>query len=223
MHAHAREWHGMRLIAEGAHRRCVLDPGDPGACLKFERPLHERPPAGVRERVRRWVGHRFAYFGDNSTEWRAYRHLRARHGAEVEERFAACLGLIDTPHGRALRQRLVSAPDGTPAPSLYRLLTHASPWPVDALCAAVDEFERWLLDRAVPLFDLNAGNFVVIERDGRLRLVCIDSKSLLAGKEILPVSRWSDALLRRKVSRRAERLRARIRAAALASPPGDDA
>ncbi|HZH43613.1 MAG TPA: YrbL family protein [Lysobacter sp.] len=213
----ARRWHGMALIAAGTHRVCVLDPDDPRCCLKFERPLHERPPAGPRERLRRAFGRRFPRFGDNATEWRAWRRLHARFGDALDERFARCEALVQMPHGLALRQRCVTDADGAPAPSLYRLLFERPRHPADALCAAVDRFEAWLLANAVPLFDLNAGNFVVVERDGALQLVCIDSKSLLAGKELLPLSRWSRTLLRRKIARRAARLRQRIRDA-LATP-----
>jgi hypothetical protein len=63
------------------------------------------------------------------------------------------------------------------------------------------------------LFDLNAGNFVVVPHGDQVRLICIDAKSVVSGKEILPFSRWSKRLMRRKVARRAQRLRERIRAA----------
>jgi hypothetical protein len=102
---------------------------------------------------------------------------------------------------------------GRPAPSLYALLEGVPRWPADALCAAVDDLEAWLLAHRVPLFDLNAGNFVVVEAQGRPRLVCVDAKSTVSGRALLPLARWIPALGRRKVARRAARLRARIRAA----------
>jgi hypothetical protein len=189
-------WHGFELIAPGTHRICVRDPDDARYCLKFERPPHERPPAGPRERLRRRLAQRFPRFGD-----------------AIDARFARCTGLVATPHGLALRQRCVTDADGRPAPSLFALLAAPSPFDPERLCEAVAAFERWLIEHRVPLFDLNAGNFVVAGDAAAPRLVCIDSKSLAAGKEIVPLSRLVPALMRRKIARRAERLRRRIREA----------
>jgi hypothetical protein len=100
-----------------------------------------------------------------------------------------------------------------PAPSLYALLEDIPRWPADALCAAVDDLEAWLLAHGIPLFDLNAGNFVVVDDRGRPRLVCVDAKSTVSGRALVPLARWIPALGRRKLVRRAARLRARIRAA----------
>ena len=75
----------------------------------------------------------------------------------------------------------------------------------------MDDFERCLLDRGIPLFDLNAGNFVVVPAGAGVRLVCVDAKSTVSGKELVPISRWIPWLRRRKIRRRAERLRQRIR------------
>jgi hypothetical protein len=163
--------------------------------------------------------------------------LRARLGSRIDGVFAACHGIVATAHGPALRCDCVRDADGTPAPSLYQCLfggqfaerlgdnhddAHdAAPrYDADALCAAVDRMEAWLLKHHVPLFDLNSGNFAVVA-DHRpateggpaaaLRLVCVDAKSLVAGKELLPISRWVPALMRRKLRRRAQRLRQRIR------------
>ena len=87
------------------------------------------------------------------------------------------------------------------------------------LCSAVDEFEGFLLAHGIPLFDLNAGNFVVVPAGDGIRLVCVDAKSTVSGKELVPVSRWIPWLRRRKVRRRAERLKLRIRTALANSSP----
>lgn len=189
-------WHGFELIAPGTHRICVRDPDDARYCLKFERPPHETSAPGPRERLRRRLAQRFPRFGD-----------------AIDARFARCTGLVATPHGLALRQRCVTDADGRPAPSLFALLAAPSPFDPERLCEAVAAFERWLIEHRVPLFDLNAGNFVVAGDAAAPRLVCIDSKSLAAGKEIVPLSRLVPALMRRKIARRAERLRRRIREA----------
>ena len=168
---------------------------------------------GARQRIRRWLAQRFPALGENETELRAYRKLRARLGADTDAYLAACHGLVNMPHGKALSCDCILLDDGTPAPSLYHCLFREPRYPAEILCAAVDVFEAWLIRRAIPLFDLNAGNFVVLPHGDQVRLVCVDTKSILSGKEILPFSRWSRNLMRRKIERRAQRLRQRIRSA----------
>ena len=203
-------WQGLEVISRGANRLCARDPQDPAHCLKFELPAGERTKVGLRQRLRRWLARRLPRFGENRTELRAYLKLRARLGRRTDGFLAACHGLVDTPRGTALSCDCVLLADGGPARSLYHHLFVEARYPADDLCAAVAAFEAWLLDNDVPLFDLNAGNFVVVPRADGLALVCIDTKSVFSGKEILPVSRWSRRLMRRKIRRRSQRLRQRI-------------
>ncbi len=218
------------LLAIGANRICVIDLEDPRFCLKYERPLHERTGVGGRQAMRRRIGLWFPALGDNRSELRAYRRLQRRLGEAIDGVFAACHGIIDTPSGPALRCDCVRDADGAPAPSLYRCLfgedANDRRYDADALCAAVDRIEAWLLLHRVPLFDLNSGNFAVVETPpkangdiARLDLICIDLKSLVSGKELLPISRWVPALMRRKIQRRMQRLRQRIRDALAQAPP----
>ncbi|WP_407352308.1 YrbL family protein [Luteimonas sp. R10] len=220
----ADRWRNMQVIARGACRICVRDPGSPGHCLKYELP----PAANARDRRRRQVRHllsmRFAWFGDNHRELRAWRRLRARLGDGLSPHVAECEAIVATPAGRALRCRLVTDGNGEIAPSLLQCLsTPDEGMSAAALCAAVDRLEAWLLAQRVPLSDLNPGNFAVVRRDGALALVCMDVKSVVAGKELIPVSHWSWTWMRRKIRRRARRLRDRIRASmgpsALAASP----
>ncbi|MFT4256597.1 MAG: YrbL family protein [Pseudoxanthomonas sp.] len=212
-------WAGLHVIAHGANRLCAIDPGDPAHCLKFELPADARTRVGARQRLRRWLARHWLRFGENRTELRAWQRLRQRLGDEAGERFAACEGIVATRWGDALCCRCLRLPDGQPARSLYAHLFDGPPeYSADALCAAVDDFERFLIERGIPLFDLNAGNFVVLPAASGIRLVCVDAKSILSAKEILPLSRWLPGLRRRKIARRAQRLRQRIRAA-LARPP----
>lgn len=206
-------WHGLQVISRGANRLCARDPQDPAHCLKFELPLAERTTVGLRQRIRRWLGRHVPLFGENRTELRAYRRLRTRLGERTDGFLAACHSLVETANGPALRCDCMLLADGSPARSLYRHLFEDPRHPAEELCAAVDAFEAWLLENHVPLFDLNAGNFVVVPRGDALALVCVDTKSVLSGKEVLPFSRWSRRLMRRKVARRAQRLRERIIAA----------
>lgn len=204
------DWPGLEVIARGANRLCARDPADPRHCLKFELPAPARTRVGARARLRRWLGRRLPALGDNAVELRAWRRLRQRLGSAVDGRFAACHDRIDTPWGQALRCDCILLDDGSPAPSLYRLLFEDPRHAAAPLCAAVDDLEAWLVTHAVPLFDLNAGNFVVVPDGPALRLVCVDAKSIVAGKQLLPLARWARPLMRRKLARRAERLRQRI-------------
>ncbi len=208
-------WEGLEVLARGANRLCARDPVNPAHCLKFELAPAERTRAGLRARLWRWLGRRFPSHGDNGVELRAWRRLQRRHGDALEGRFAACHAIVETRWGPALRCDCVLLADGTPAPSLYRVMfgEPVSSCGVPSLCAAVDDIERFLVERGIPLFDLNAGNFVVVPTGDGVRLVCVDAKSTVSGKELIPISRWIPWLRRRKVRRRAARLRQRIAAA----------
>ena len=212
------EWQGLALISRGANRVCVRDPHDRARCLKFELSAIERTAVGLRQRLRRWLARRLPHFGENRTELRAYRKLHARLGHALDARIAACHGLVSTPSGTALQCECVLLPDGHPARSLYSHLFQTTQHDAHALCAAIDRMEAWLVRNDIPLFDLNAGNFVVVSRNDEVELVCVDAKSVVSGKEILPFSRWSRRLMHRKLRRRAQRLRDRV-VAALADRP----
>ena len=220
-------WNGMRVIARGANRICVLDPDLPGHCLKYEL----RPVPGMRRYRRRMLRHllsrRFPRLGLNAIELEAWRRLRRRLGPGLDEHVAPCAGLVETAAGPALRVRLVAGPGGAPAPALAALLdgtVAATPDEFATLCDAFDRFRDWLLAHRIPLSDLNAGNLVVAQRGDGPRLVCVDVKSTLSGRELVPLSRWSWTLMQRKMTRRCARLRRRLEAAAgaapLADPPG---
>ena len=203
----------MALISRGANRVCVRDPHDRLRCLKYELPASERTRVGLRQRLRRWLGAHVPRFAENRTELRAYRRLQARLGNALDGKIVACHGLVSSPFGAALQCDCVLLDDGRVARSLYAHLFEATDHDAEVLCAAVDRMEAWLLHNHVPLFDLNAGNFVVTCRNGHVELLCVDAKSVIAGKEILPFSRWSRALMHRKLRRRAQRLRERVRTA----------
>src|SRR5687768_15358115 len=204
-------WQGLEIISHGANRLCVRDPGDASRCLKFELPSEQRTQVGMRQQLRRWLARRFPGLGENRIELRAYRSLYARLGTSIENHIATCHAIIDTPQGKALQCDCVLASDGTPAPSLYHCLFVEPRYGAESLCAASESFEAWLIEHRIPLFDLNAGNFVIQAQGDTLRLVCVDAKSVLSSKEILPFSRWSRRLMQRKIARRAQRMRARIR------------
>ncbi|MBX3712000.1 MAG: hypothetical protein KF800_08590 [Lysobacter sp.] len=203
-----------RVLAHGANRICVRDPSSDTHCLKYELPPEQRTRVGTRQRLRRWLARRMPTLGENRTELRAWQQLQARLGDALAGFVTPCDGIVRTPEGPALRCVLVHDAGGTPARSLYAHLFESTPYTAVQLCAAVDAFEAWLLRHGIPLFDLNSGNLVVVDAPRTpcgVRLVCVDVKSILDGREIVPVSRWIPSLRDRKLRRRAERLRTRIR------------
>lgn len=206
-------WRGLQLLGHGYSRVSAIDPDDANYCLKFELPTPTRSRASLRRRLQRALAKRWPWFGDNARELCAWHYLHRRLGDEASNRFVASEGLVETAWGRALRCRIVFD-NGDIARSLHSHLAGGSPYPATALCAAVDEFAGFLQHRNLPLFDLNTGNFVVVSGSGgRPRLVCIDAKSVLVSKELLPLSRHVPFLLQRKIARRAARLRRLIQTA----------
>lgn len=203
-------WQGLQVLARGSNRLCAVDPAAPGFCLKFELPRDQRRSTGVRQGLRRWLAARLPRWSDNRCELRAFRVLRSRLGPATDGFLGAVHDIEATRWGRALRCDCLRLADGAPARSLYHHLFVDRCHPAAELCRAVDRFEAWLLLHEVPLFDLNAGNFVVDPRPDGLHLVCIDVKSVVRGKEIVPLSRWFGPLRRAKIRRRAARLRQRI-------------
>lgn len=202
-------WEGMVVVSRGANRICVRDPASAAHCLKYVRGAADAPPRSLTRRLReRLTGTSDA----NQTELRAWHYVRPRLDGTESWRVAAGEAIVDTPAGPALRCELVRDEADAPAPSLHQLLSTGD---LDAparqeLAGAVARFEVWLQRQRIPLFDLNSGNLVRVHREGRPELVCIDLKSVLAHKELLPLSRRSRRLMQAKVARRAERLRTRI-------------
>lgn len=216
------QWRGLDIVARGANRLCTRNPDDRDTLYKFELPDDQRPSVSRRQRLGRWWARHFPRWGENHTELDACRYLRRRWGVEVQHHFSLCERIQTTPWGQALVCQAVFDNSGQLARSIFSYL-QAPPQPAAAcaemLCAAVDELEQWLLQRCIPLFDLNAGNLVVVPESSGIRLVCVDAKSVLRGKEIIPFSYWSKHLLQRKIQRRAQRLRQRIRASLDAPTP----
>lgn len=207
-------WNHMTVIGRGANRVCVVDRRDTRQCLKFMLPADQRTRVGLRQRIQRWRAARKPARDENHAELRAWLQLSARIPlADLQGRIATVLGVFPTVYGQALSCERITLADASPAPSLYALLFEHRQYEAEPLCAAVSEFEHWLLEHRIPLFDLNTGNLLVLPQGDQLRLVCVDAKSVVSGKEIVPLSRWFNALARRKIRRRAERLRERIRMA----------
>ena len=202
-----------QIIGKGANRICVRDLQDPNLCLKIDLPKHERRVKNLRQRLQRQLSDHFRLFNENHIEWQAYQSLVQRLGHDVLDPYMArCLEVQKAKHGVALRCELIKSSDGEVAKSIFHYLQQQQAIDPDALCAALDRFQAWLIKYNIPLFDLNSGNLVV-QRDGeQLQLKCIDVKSVLRSKEIIPVSYWFKSLMHKKIKRRIARLKKLIKA-----------
>lgn len=205
-------WDDYCIVGKGANRVCVVDPEDASFCLKFEIPRDQKSVKSWRQYLARYLAAWVPMFNENFIEWLAYRLLHLQLGSKLRERVAACVDLGKTEHGWCLRSQCIRKSNGELAPSIHQLLTQQKGlYSARQLCDSVDEYVTWLVQHDIPLFDLNAGNFVVLSEYENLRLVCIDVKSILGSKELLPLSRLSRVLMRRKILRRSVRLKKRIR------------
>lgn len=213
MVAHEEQYAPAQIIGKGANRICVRDLQDSNVCLKIDLPKHERRVKNFRQHVQRQLSDRFAVFNENYIEWHAYQSLVKRLGHEIVDRYIAqCLSLAPSTQGLILRCELIQSADGEVAKSLFYYMQQQQQL-LDAqmLCTALDQFQDWLIQYNIPLFDLNSGNLVV-QRDGKqLQLKCVDVKSVLRGKEIIPVSYWFKKLMHKKIKRRIARLKDLVR------------
>ncbi len=205
------QWSAADVIGKGANRICVRDVQDPAICLKIDLPKHQRSVKNFRQRIRRELSDRLSLFNENYIEWQAYQSLVQRLGHDILDPYMArCISLDASAQGLILRCELVQSADGQIAKSLFHYMQHPDEMNPDALCAALDQFQAWLIKYNIPLFDLNSGNLVV-QRDGeQLQLKCIDVKSVLRSKEIIPVSYWFKKLMHNKIKRRIARLKVLI-------------
>ena len=201
------------VIGKGANRICVRDAHDPSVCLKIDLPQHERRVKNLRQKIRRELSRRFVRFNENYIEWQAYQHLVQRLGQQTLDPYMArCLSLEQAEHWLILYCELVTNAQGEVARSLYDHMQRSpSQLDPDQVCQALDQFQAWLIQHDIPLFDLNAGNLVVQSDANGLQLKCIDVKSVLNAKEIIPISYWSKALMHKKIKRRIGRLKDLVR------------
>ena len=209
----AEPTNNYHVIGQGANRVCVVDPEDADFCLKFDRaPAQRRLVKGWRQLLRFYFSAVFPALNENVIEWRAYQSLYARFGRSLDDKVAACTELKRYGRSWMLRCQCIRQENGGLAPSIHHLISRQrNDYSAKHLCEAVDEFVEWLVKHNIPLFDLNAGNFVVVaDGHNHLKLICVDVKSVLRSKESIPVSRWVNAWMHKKIRRRAGRLKQRI-------------
>ena len=184
--------HDKDRIAVSKTRDCYLHPEEPGLVIK----IAKRPSGRFRRNA-------------NHQEWQSWRYLRERFGHS--DYFVICHGFVETTLGEGLMFDCVRDADGKVSRRLAQVLPDPAYDP-DQVEDAVSGFCRYLMDRQIPLFDLNPFNILIqVLPDGNYRPVSIDTKGKFNNYETIPVSSYIPFFARRKVRRRCARLMEIIR------------
>lgn len=141
-------------IGRGSKRDCHQHPDDPGLCIKVPR----KPEKADAQQP-------------SIVEWYCATTLD-RRGVPFRHR-ARCVGWVETNHGAGLVMERVRNRDGEPALTLYEAVQHHG-IAVEQIGGLFAELKRWVLDNAVPVTDLNSGNLLVRQHEGRPYLVLVD-------------------------------------------------
>lgn len=196
------------LLGSGANRYCVISPRDNSICLKIDLPFERKKTKNWRQSIQRYLSRNFNYFNENFVEWRAAKKLHKLVTQEIAlEYIAPIYSLDESELGWILSTELVRNEDGTVAKSLHHHICENSTLSKQQLYKEIDKFCKFLLEYRIPLFDLNSGNIVIQHSSKGMRLYCVDIKSIARGKEIIPISYWSNRLMKKKILRRADRLK----------------
>lgn len=179
-------------IARSTTRDCYLHPENPDRVIKILR----NPPGRFKRSA-------------NDQEWRSYRYIRKRFGKQ--DFFVDCQGFVETTLGRGLMFDCVRNFDGNISHCLLDILTDPE-YDLVRVEEVVERFCRALIEKEIPLFDLNLLNILIqVMPDGTYHPVSIDVKSKFNNYEIIPVSTYIPFFSRRKVRRRCGRLMDKIR------------
>ncbi|MDE0351018.1 MAG: YrbL family protein [Gammaproteobacteria bacterium] len=207
-------------FARGGNRLVYVHPERPDACIKLPRGdvdlAAKRRRKGLKGRMKP-----AATFDDNRAEARTLTELHRRIGGSLASFVPRFLGWVDTDLGRGVCVDLVRDDDGAIATPLKQYVWESGfDGPLEA---ALGEFTAYWVRERVPSRELLLHNVVARRKgDGAVRLVVIDG---LGNADLLPLSRWSRVLARRKSARKAARLRSRIedlvRTRAAGGDPGE--
>lgn len=192
-------------FARGGNRLVYVHPERPEVCIKLPRTdvglAVKRRRKGLKGRLKL-----AATFDDNRAEARTLTELHHRIGGGLAAFVPRFLGWVETDLGPGVAIELVRDDDGAIATPLKQYV-----WERgfdESLETALEEFTAYWIRERVPSRELLLHNVVARRSgDGSLRLVVIDG---LGNADLLPLSRWSRVLARRKSARKAARLRKRI-------------
>lgn len=192
-------------FARGGNRLVYVHPERPEVCIKLPRTdvdlAAKRRRKGLKGRLKPAVT-----FDDNRAEARTLAELHRRIGAGLAAFVPRFLGWVETDLGRGVAVDLIRDDDGAIATPLKQYV-----WERgfdEGLETALAEFTAYWVRERVPSRELLLHNVVARRADaGVVHLVVIDG---LGNADLLPLSRWSRVLARRKSARKAARLRKRI-------------
>lgn len=179
-------------IARSTTRDCYLHPENPDRVIKILRNSPERFQSNA-----------------NDQEWRSYQYLQKRFGKL--DFFVDCHGFVDTTLGQGLLFDCVRDFDGKVSHSLLDILDDPE-YDLARVEEALERFCQVLIEKEIPLFDLNLLNILIqVIPGGEYHPVSIDVKSKFNNYEIIPLSSYIPFFARKKVRRRCARLMEKIR------------
>ena len=196
---------GQRPFAQGGNRLCYVHPERPDVCIKVPRTdvdlAAKRRRKGLKGRLKLARS-----FDDNRVDAQTLQDLHARFGPKLADHVPRFLGWVDTDLGAGVTVDLIRDAGGAIATPLKQFIWERGV--ETALNVAIDELTAFWIEYSVPSRELLLHNVVAQRRDdSALRLVVIDG---LGNSDLLPFSRWSSSLARKKSIRKAARLRQRI-------------
>jgi len=189
-------------IARSTTRDCYLHPENPDRIIKILR----KSPGRFQQSA-------------NDQEWRSYQYLQKRFGKQ--DFFVDCHGFVGTTLGQGLVFDCVRDFDGKVSHCLLDILTDPE-YDLARVEEALGRFCRVLIEKEIPLFDLNLLNILIqVTPSGEYHPVSIDVKSKFNNYEIIPLSTYIPFFSRRKVRRRCTRLMEKIRSFSTAAAASD--
>ena len=209
----AREEDGLKLtpdllIEAGDNRACYHHPGNPGLCVKVDKPdgLAAKKRGRFAGRLRRLLFFGREELSHNEREF--LNHLAAHKKAGRDfHRFAPCChALVFTSEGVGLTFDIVRDSDGRVSPRLADFVLENPGARCQTTLAITDELQLFILANDFRFqFGFHPWNILVQNRGGETRLILADWKG--ENRELIPISSWFRAFARAKIRRRFNRLR----------------
>jgi hypothetical protein len=184
-------------VAEGGGRLVYHHPDYPDCLLKVGK---VKNPATAKARVEARIAGYFPDFGtrDIRHEIKAYVAAMLQPGTGRESLpVAGFRGLIDSDLGLAMMVERISFEDRLLGPTV-RSLARREGGLSDEHLALLNTFSQLLFAWRVRARDLNPGNIVLGDRDGRARFYLVDG---LGDVTIIPLNTWFDAANRVELNR----------------------
>jgi len=197
----------LEPFARGGNRLCYIHPDDPNLCVKVRRPdftlEDRRRKKGFPKNLRP-----LSSFDDNLEEFRELEKLQQHYGERAFAHISRCYGFVDTDMGKGLVSELIRNVDGRVAITLKQYLwDQGMSAEIERVIASFISF--WTAE-LIPSRDLLLHNIVVqVGGEGPVRLVVIDG---LGAPGALPFQRMPRGYRARRVGRRIDNFRERIKA-----------